>query len=60
MMVISFSLPEVIAITALAILTPISLIDHSLKLYDATFAENGELLGLYYEPVDESYERTRY
>ncbi|MDS0221037.1 transcriptional regulator [Haloarcula sp. S1AR25-5A] len=37
--------------------TTSTLLTDARKLYDAGFAENGGLLGLYYEPVDESYER---
>ena len=37
--------------------TTSTLLTDARKLYDAGFDENGGLLGLYYEPVDESYER---
>lgn len=37
--------------------TTSTLLTDARKLHDAGFEENGGLLGLYYEPVDESYER---
>ncbi|GGI95094.1 hypothetical protein GCM10008995_01560 [Halobellus salinus] len=37
--------------------TTSTLLTDSQKLYEARFEETGGLLGLYYEPVDESYER---
>jgi len=37
--------------------TASTLLTDAQKLYEAGFEEHGGLLGLYYEPVDESYER---
>lgn len=37
--------------------TTSTLLTDARKLHEADFEENGGLLGLYYEPVDESYER---
>lgn len=37
--------------------TTSTLLTDALKLYEAGFKERGGLLGLYYEPVDEPYER---
>lgn len=37
--------------------TTSTLLTDGQKLHEAGFEENGGLLGLYYEPVDESYER---
>jgi len=37
--------------------TTSTLLTDAQKLYEAGFEEKGGLLGLYYEPVDESYER---
>ena len=37
--------------------TTSTLLTDAQKLYEAGFKENGGLLGLYYEPEDESYER---
>jgi hypothetical protein len=37
--------------------TTSTLLTDAQKLYEAGFEEHGGLLGLYYEPVDESYER---
>jgi hypothetical protein len=37
--------------------TTSTLLTDAQKLYESGFEKNGGLLGLYYEPVDESYER---